>query len=143
MNINYEYAEKRLGLEEGVKSKVYLDTKGIPTVGIGRNLRDVGLSPDEITYLFKNDVKRVLADIERELPWASTLDEARQFVVFDMCFNMGINKLKTFVNTLLAIKNHEYDRAAQGMEQSLWYIQVGMRAKLLVNVMRTGVLPKQ
>ena len=35
---------------EGYRKYVYMDSVGVPTVGIGRNLRDKGLSMDEARY---------------------------------------------------------------------------------------------
>lgn len=140
MILNVPYAVQRLSKEEGRISKVYRDSLGIETIGVGRNLRDVGLYPDEIDYLLMNDIRRVQADVDREFPWVSELDEARQFVIFDMAFNMGINKLKGFVNTLRCLKARDYEGCAKGMEQSLWYSQVGKRAKALTSTMRSGIL---
>lgn len=44
-----EIARQQLTVDEGVRARVYSDTIGIPTIGVGRNLRDVGLSQDEIS----------------------------------------------------------------------------------------------
>ena len=52
---------ERLTLDEG-KGKpgqpgvAYLDTEGIPTVGIGRNLKAVGLSADELSMCIRQDM---------------------------------------------------------------------------------------
>jgi lysozyme len=133
-----ERLRARLTASEGHKSKVYLDTKGIPTIGVGRNLKDVGLSDDEIAYLLDNDIKRVEADLDKRLPWWRQLDEVRQSVVADMCFNMGINKLLGFVNTLRKIQAKDYPGASLGMLQSLWATQVGYRAQELARMMKSG-----
>ena len=42
---------------------------GIETVGVGRNLRDVGLSDDEILYLLNNDIDRVEKQLDNYFPW--------------------------------------------------------------------------
>ena len=36
---------------EGERLKIYSDSKGIPTIGIGRNLRDRGITPAESQML--------------------------------------------------------------------------------------------
>lgn len=136
--LNREVLKKRLGVEEDKRNKLYFDTKGIPTIGVGRNLRDVGLSDDEVMYLLDNDIKRVEADLDRRLPWWRLMDEVRQSVLADMCFNMGINKLLGFVNTLKMMQTGDYPGAAKGMLNSLWATQVHGRSDELARMMRTG-----
>lgn len=131
--------EERLALEEGDKPKPYTDTKGKLTIGIGRNLTDVGLFPDEIQYLLENDLKRVYAALDAKLPWWRNLDPVRQIVMADLCFNMGIDTLLEFHNTLSFIQAGDYNSAANGMLASLWASQVGHRATALAQMMRSGI----
>ena len=42
--------------DEGFKDKPYTCSAGKISIGIGRNLEDVGLSRDEILYLYRNDI---------------------------------------------------------------------------------------
>ena len=42
---------------------------GIETIGVGRNLRDVGLSDDEIEYLLNNDIDRVEKQLDNISWW--------------------------------------------------------------------------
>lgn len=125
-------------LHEGSKNKPYLDTVGKTTIGIGRNLDDVGLSQDEIRYLFNNDVKRIESDLDRNLPWWRTLDPVRQRVLKDMCFNLGIGGLLGFKNTLKLIQDKMWTSASQNMLKSLWAKQVKGRAVRLAEMIRTG-----
>lgn len=124
--------------DEGVRPKPYTDTVGKLTVGVGRNLTDVGLSDDEIDYLLGNDIARVEADLDAHAPWWRSLDPVRQRVVANMCFNLGWPRLAKFVNTLGAIRAGQWDRAAVGMLTSKWAEQVGKRAERLSDMMRTG-----
>jgi lysozyme len=70
-----------------------------------------------------------------------SIDEVRQRVLANMCFNMGITRLLKFRNMLGAIQLKNWDRAADEMVNSPWYTQVGARAVRLVQAMRTGVMP--
>ena len=54
---------------EGKRNTVYSDTMGIPTIAVGRNLRDVGLSEDEIMYLLDNDIDRVENQLDTYFSW--------------------------------------------------------------------------
>ena len=52
-----------------------------------------------------------------------------------MVFNLGAPKFSQFVLTIQAINNQDWATAAQQMQQSAWYGQVGDRAKADVAVM--------
>lgn len=135
----------QITMHEGRERKPYTDTVGKITIGVGRNLTDVGLSPDEIDYLLVNDLKRVEDDLDRALPWWRELDDVRQRVMIDLCFNMGITSLKGFKNTLKAIQDRRWADAKRGMLASKWARQVDKnlnddvgRANRLANMMLTG-----
>lgn len=97
---------------EGKKNKIYYDTKGIATIGVGRNLEAVGLSDDEVMYLLANDIKRIVNDCVHEFPWFSELSEVRQYVVIDMVFNCGMAGFKGFKRFIAAVLQEEWARAA-------------------------------
>jgi lysozyme len=101
-------------------------------------LRDTGISKEEAYHLAHNDIDRVRIDLDQYLPWWSTLDETRQRVLANMCFNMGIVKLLEFTQTLKLIKQGQYDLAASAMLASNWAKQVGPRAIRLADLMRRG-----
>lgn len=127
-----------LSLDEGRKSRIYTDTVGKVSGGIGRNLTDKGFLDNEIDLMYQNDIAETEAWLDRNLPWWRQLDAVRQRVVMNMAFNMQ-GKLLTFVNTLAAMKSGDYAVAADGMLASKWAAQVGARAMRLANMMRDGV----
>lgn len=128
----------QLIIHEGLRLKPYKDTVGKVTIGVGRNLDDVGISEEEAALMLTNDINKVIRALDLELPWWRDLSDNRQLVLADMCFNMGIHTLLTFKNTLKAIQEERYEDAAQGMLQSLWAKQVGRRAVKLADLMRAG-----
>jgi lysozyme len=136
--MNIDLLKDELKRNEGVRRFVYKDTVGKHTIACGRNLDDVGVSDDEIDYLLTNDINRVIADLDQRLPWWRGLSEARQLVLANMCFNLGIGRLMGFKNTLAAIKVSDYSAAADGMLASKWAGQVGKRAHRLAKMMREG-----
>lgn len=129
----------QLIIDEGKRNKPYRDTVGKLTIGVGRNLDDRGLSDDEIAYLLSNDLKIVERELDVHLTWWRGMCDARQNVLASMAFNMGINTLKTFKNTLQAMRDGRYADAADGMLASKWAKQVGQRAVRLSKMMREGV----
>jgi lysozyme len=84
------------------------------------------------------DVAHVEAGLDRELGWWRGLDDVRQDVLVNMAFNLGVEGLLKFHNTLAFVQHHAFERAAAGMQQSLWARQVGTRAKRLARQMSTG-----
>lgn len=123
--------------DEGVRLKPYVDTMGKTTIGVGRNLTDVGISQGECADMLTNDIARTTAWLDHNLIWWRSLDPVRQRVLVNMAFNMG-GGLLTFMNTLAAMQQGDYEAAADGMMASHWAMQVGARAQRLAQMMRTG-----
>ncbi|MEX3556626.1 MAG: glycoside hydrolase family protein [Burkholderia gladioli] len=136
---NYDAAalKAELSRDEGRRLKPYVDTVGKTTIGVGRNLTDVGITDTECDVLLSDDIDRTVAWLDRNLSWWRSLDPVRQRVVINMAFNMG-GGLLTFTNTLAAMQRGDYAAAADGMLASKWAVQVGDRAKRLAAMMRGG-----
>lgn len=133
----------QLERHESLKLKPYRDSVGKLTIGIGRNLDDVGISVKESHFLCDNDLdERVFPALDRSLPWWRTLSAARQQVLANMCFNLGIGRLLGFKNTLALIQAGKFAEASVEMLKSKWAIQVGKepgeRAYELSEMMRDG-----
>jgi lysozyme len=137
--MNLDALSAQLAPEEGTRLKPYRDSVGKLTIGVGRNLDDVGISQDEADYLLVNDIKRTVADMSRLIPWWTKLDEIRQRVLADMCFNMGTAEIAVeWPNFCRQLQAAQYDQAADNMLSSVWAKQVGPRAIRLAEMMRTG-----
>ncbi len=131
---------KQLKLEEGVKPKIYLDTKGIPTAGVGRNMRDVGLRPDEIDLMLANDIADHRTFLAK-YPWYSSQSPVRQNALIDMSF-MGAERLLEFVSMIHYLTVGEFDQAADEAVASKWYKDVGeTRGNRVAGMLRTGAWP--
>lgn len=78
-----------------------------------------------------------------KLPWVATASFVTKTVLINMAFNLGMAGLLKFKNTLAFVKAQNYEQAARNMEQSLWYTQVGHRARELVKRMRTQTIEPQ
>lgn len=128
----------QLTTDEGRRALVYYDTEGKLTGGVGRNLTDRPFFDDEIALMLKNDIDLVEKDLDRRLPWWREMSEARQNVLANMCFNLGINRLMQFVKALDHMRARRYDDAAREMLASKWAKQVGARADRLAALMRKG-----
>lgn len=124
--------------DEGCRLKVYADSRGIPTIGVGRNLRDKGISQAEADTMLDADIAEYTAAVIARVPCATRLDEARRGVLVSMAFNLGVGGLLAFQKMLAALEAGDYATAATEMLDSDWATQVGPRAERLARQMREG-----
>lgn len=122
---------------EGLRLKPYRDSLGKLTIGVGRNLDDIGVSRQEAMILLDSDIMRAKKEAFC-FSWYLELDDLRKDVIVNMIFNMGIGKFKTFKKMISAIEKKDYELASAEMLDSLWKIQVGNRAVELAQMMREG-----
>lgn len=123
------------------------------TIGYGHTGPDVfpGVvwTPEEAAVSLDHDVARAEALCDHHVPWWRKLNAARQDIIAIMMFNMGWDDIRTikheglsgFVNTLAAMQRGDFKAAADGMENSGWFHQVGARAQRMADVMRSGAYP--
>lgn len=157
--------EDQLILHEGLRLEVYKCPAGYWTVGVGRNLegkplrkeeqeyifKRSGLAPDEVIEVLKERgitkdealflLRRDIQDCEQDLKqfdWFDRLDPVRRKVVLDMRFNLGPQGFRQFKRMIEHLAAGRYSLAAGEMVNSRWYLQVGTRARRLVEMMRTG-----
>jgi lysozyme len=124
--------------DEGCRLRVYNDSLGVPTIGVGRNLRDKGISQIEADFLLDNDIAEYSAAVLARIPAAYRLDEVRRAVLVGMAFNLGLTGLMKFSKLLAAVERGDYDVAAAEMMDSRWATQVGDRAARLARQIQTG-----
>jgi lysozyme len=143
---------------EGSKSKVYKDTQGHPTIGIGFNLdakhnqeylRKLGIDIRElqngaeigegvIKLLYNHSLTQAWHDIHDLVPNFQQLPTNVQMVLLDMSLNLGKPRLAGFKRMLAAVQQGDFQTAADEMVDSRWYHQVKSRGKDLEIMMRQG-----
>lgn len=139
-----------LNFEEGYVESPYLDTLGFPTVAGGIRIGPKGASLSNYTFRVPRKVgdvwKQVIVD-EKVLDMNSRpaiyaalkqCNPARADVLYSMAYQMGVDGLAAFKNTLVMISNGNFSGAAEGMLNSLWAKQTPGRARRHAEVMRTG-----
>lgn len=124
--------------DEGLAKRPYVDSVGKTTIGVGRNLDDVGLSDDEVMVLAANDLDRVEAELDRNVPWWREMPEARQRALANMAFNLGWPRLSGFRRMLGHLKSGAPEAAAREALDSKWAVQVGDRAGRIAELIRKG-----
>jgi GH24 family phage-related lysozyme (muramidase) len=160
--IDLQKLEVQLTKHEGKRNKVYKDSVGIPTIGIGFNLKRpdakvkieaVGadyakvlagteeLTDDQISKLFKGDISTSVAAGRNIVSNFDELSDVRKRVIVDMIFNLGEAGLKKFKNMRSAVEANNFGIAGDEMKSSKWYKQVKSRGVTLVAMMKTDKDP--
>ena len=127
--------------DEGIRLKPYRDDVGRLTIGVGRNLDDVGITYNEAMMMLDHDMAVAEVELRKskpELMCNESMSQERKDVLINMAFNMGITKLLTFKRMWWALDKHDYITAAHEMGDSVWAGQVGPRAVRLVRIMKEG-----
>ncbi len=125
---------------EGFKQFLYTDSRGVPSLGIGRNVRDRGVTMEEALVLLDDDLIYFTHKLDTLFPWYANLSPNRQVALVDMAFNLGVNGLMLFRHMLESLAAGRYDMAANAMLSSAWAAQVEGRAVELAEIIRTGEL---
>ncbi len=139
--------------EEGWRSKPYLCTEKYPTVGFGFRIGPQGA--DIKLYQFTLPVRSgeawldtILSGLETDMRrdpklamamQACERDPARMAVLQSMAYQMGVQGLAAFKNTLQAVIERRWNDAAAGMLNSRWARQTPERAQRHAQQMRTGI----
>lgn len=125
--------ESMLIRHEGLELKPYRCTAGKLTIGIGRNLDDVGITEAEARMMLNHDIQERVTQFLK-YKWFTELSEVRKDVIIDMSF-MGVGRLLGFKNMIKALSEKDYQKAAEEMMSSKWASQVGSRATELAAMM--------
>ena len=135
--------------DEGYKYEIYLDHLGYPTFGVGHLVlekdeehgKPVGtpVSEERILECLSKDIDIVCDELDMKDPWWRNLDDNRQRVMANMCFNLGHPRLSNFKKFIGAMQITDWETAAVEMMDSKWARQVGNRAiRLRDRVLNNG-----
>jgi lysozyme len=125
---------KMLQEDEGLRLKLYRDSRRNWTVGYGRNIGARGISEPEALYLLGNDIRACQVELDTHLPWWRLLSTPRQMAMLSLCYNLGIYGLKDFKAALKAMETGKYQDAARQFLRSRWAKQVGSRARRITEL---------
>ena len=108
--MNREVLKTQLKSDEGYRQIPYKDSRGILTVGVGRNLT-VGLSESEIDVLLENDIDACIEHALDIFPGWSSIPEPAQHVILNMLFQLGKAGFLKFRHFVAAVKASDWHRA--------------------------------
>lgn len=150
-----------LRADEGSNRKMYLDTEGYWTIGIGhlitkdpnkkvalsilddiigRNTNGV-ITAEEEQVLFHADINSKLGEIYRNALIKRVfdgLDENRRIALISMCYQMGVPGTATFKNSMKFIEDKQWKNAGANLRQSKWYRQTPNRAERVIKIFENG-----
>ena len=124
--------EAELSVDEGCEANLYFDTVGLPTVGIGHNLKGRPLTYAEISLIFQTDVGLCCDVMDKNIPWWRHLPPPQQRVMIELCF-MGWGSFSKFGTFFQKMEAHDWDGAAADLQTTAWYKQVGTRGPRTVH----------
>jgi len=130
---------EKIEFEEGFKSRMYKCPADKWTIGAGINLEANDI-PKEVADLWLKIIIDKLEDQLYAFDWYTGLNHARQTVIIDMAYQMGVRGLLGFKNMTNSIITGDYDMAAHHMLDSAYSIQTPARANRNAKAMRTGEL---
>ena len=117
---------KQLIRHEGLRLTPYKDSLGHLTIGIGRNLEN-GITQAEAMMMLEHDIS--VAEMELRRAWPALfqtehLDEVRRDAMINLCFNLGISRLRGFKKMIAALEARDWHEAARQAKDSKWAEQV-------------------
>lgn len=137
----------QLRRHEGLRLTPYRCTGGALTIGYGHNLDAHplrgydGVSPiseETAEALLLADAEQVAAELDRVFSWWADMNHARQAVLLNMAFNLGLPRLKGFKKALAAMRARDWNTAGKEMLASKWARDVKGRAAELASQMVLG-----
>ena len=140
--MDYQVVKNRIKKHEGFLDRVYVDILGKATIGYGHLLTEDDDFEEGIVYdksllenLFDKDFNRAVYNAQLLLEGIDVCDTARE-VIIEMVFQLGIGGVFKFKKMFEALRNKDYNKAADEMLNSVWYRQTPSRCEELSNLMR-------
>lgn len=155
-------------VEEGWRERPYLCSESYPTVGYGFRLGPKIVGPDKhercrqlydfelprtagdvwLAELVASRIKQMIANpridpaylecVAVDEQMGHNLPGPRASVLISMAFQMGVDGLASFRQTLLCIQSHDWFQAETQMLKSKWASQTPNRARRHARQIRTG-----
>ena len=90
-NVNLEELMEDIVRHEGFRSKVYKDSLGIDTIGIGFAIKDLELDEEDCNRILQKKISKLLPQIFGRWGFLKDSPNTVKLVVINMCYQMGVN----------------------------------------------------
>jgi lysozyme len=111
--------------------KKYFDKLRV-TFGIGFTF----ITMSEADMVLQNRINTIKLELQNKLDYFDALPKTVQNVLIEMAYQLGVNGLLKFKNTLEYCKVGEYSKMAKEMLRSKWAEQTPTRAKELSKIVK-------
>ena len=143
--MNMDRLLKSVKEHEGYRNKVYLDSLGKRTVGVGHLCVEdhwednKEYSEKYLMNILKDDLKNAIEGAERLCSKCPDLDDLAKETIIEMVFQLGETGVSKFRNMWKALQHDppNYERASLEMLDSRWASQTPGRAKEMSEHMRS------
>ena len=136
--------QNELADDEGIKYELYLCSENHLTGGIGHLITEwdvdyygkpIGypVPNEQVNAWFEKDIDVTIYDCKIIFEEFDSLPEEAQLVIANMCFQLGRPRLSKFKKFIAAVKEQDWERAADEMNDSRWYKQTTARAERLIS----------
>ena len=119
---------------EGFRTKPYLDSLGISTIGHGLTY----LTEKESSLIVLGRLEYLEQRLEEQLNFWPALKDEVQEVLTEMAFQLGQRGLLNFKKMLFALSVNNVENAAAEMIDSKWANQTPTRAAALAAIVRNS-----
>ena len=127
---------------EGYRNKVYLDTLGKRTVGVGHLCVEEFWEDDKeyeekfLMDVLEADLQNAINGAERLCSNCPDIDGLAKEIIIEMVFQLGETGVSKFKNMWKALAELNYVGASFGMLDSRWAKQTPNRAKDMAQIMK-------
>lgn len=139
--LNLKKLEDDLVNDEGLVLHAYQDHLGFWTIGVGTLIdkrKGGGITRAEAMMLLQNRLGSFFARMDKDMPWWRDQPEPVQRALANMAYQMGVDGLLGFKNTLKLIQDGQYTAAADNAMLSKWAKQTPARAKRVTDLIRSA-----
>jgi lysozyme len=145
--MNLERLLESVKKHEGYRNKVYLDTLGKRTVGVGHLCVEDFWEDDKeyeesfLMEILQKDLQEAIRGAKElmEEHGCADIDERAEEIIIEMVFQLGRTGVKKFRNMWKALSEHNYVGASYEMLDSKWAKQTPNRAKDMAEQMKACV----
>ena len=142
--MNMERLMESVKKHEGYRNKVYLDTLGKRTVGVGHLCVEDFWEDDKeyeekfLMTILEHDLQTAIKGAKElmEDHGCADIDEQAEEILIEMVFQLGKNGVSKFKNMWKALAEKNYIGASYEMLDSRWSKQTPNRAKAMAKTMK-------
>jgi lysozyme len=127
---------KQIKKHEGYRSRVYADSLGIDTIGIGFAIKDLELSEEVCEIILKEKLVDLYIRVKKKFPFFEKMPTEIQDCLLNQSYQLGVTGVSKFKKMLAAMQKKDWPTAADEMLDSKWAKQTPGRAKELSEIVR-------